>query len=162
MSSKYFEAAMFKWIIVANEHYGELRKQANFGGYQDIEEVQADKENIRNGLIALGARETDIITLTDAPFKQLSNVMKELVADCNRFNSLGIKTLIFFYYAGHGAMQSGQSVCVLNETRKFFPIEKQLRAIANLENSYVIALLDCCRETIREQTRGGQDDAGAP
>ena len=146
---------MFKWIIVANEHYGELRKQDGFGGYQDISEVQSDKDNIRNGLIGLGARETDIITLTDAPFKQLSKIMKELNADVQRFNALGIKTLIFFYYAGHGAMQSGQSVCVLNETRKFFPIEKQLREIGKLENSYVIALLDCCRETIRTAMRGG-------
>ena len=127
MSSKYFEPAMFKWIIVANEHYEQLRKQEGFGGYQDIAEVQSDKDNIRNGLVALGARETDIITMTDAPFKQLSKIMKELVADVQRFNALGIKTLIFFYYAGHGAMQSGQSVCVLNEKRKFFPIEKQLR-----------------------------------
>ena len=39
MSNNYFEAAMFKWIIVANEHYSELRKINGFGGYQDITEV---------------------------------------------------------------------------------------------------------------------------
>ena len=152
--SQFFEAQMFKWIIVANEHYDELRKIPNYSGYQDIPAVNEDMVNIRNGLIGLGARETDIITLTDVTFKRLSNVMKELVSDVYRNNSMGIKTFIFYYYAGHGAMLSGQSVCVLNESRKF-PIEKQLREIAGLENSYVVGLMDCCRETIREQTRGG-------
>ena len=80
--------------------------------------------------------------------------MKELVSDVYRNNGLNIKTFIFFYYAGHGAMRAGQSVCVLNESRQF-PVEKQLREIAGLENSYVVALLDCCRETIREASRGG-------
>ena len=80
-------------------------------------------ENVRNGLLGLGARTTDIIVLTDTPFKQMSQIMKDLVTEVHRNESFGTKTFIFVYYAGHGAMVSGQSVLVLNEPRRY-PIEK--------------------------------------
>ena len=53
-------------------------------------------------------------------------------------------TLFYFYYAGHGMMDMMTHV-VLNGS-KSFPIEKILRNIAKCHGSYVIALLDCCRE----------------
>ena len=49
---------------------------------------------------------------------------------------------------------------VLNGPRDY-PIESQLRALASNPNSYVVALLDCCREKIPSAMRGGfaADDA---
>ena len=53
-------------------------------------------------------------------------------------------TLFFFYYAGHGRMDM-TTHCVLNGHRSF-NIEEVLRDIAKCHGSYVVALLDCCRE----------------
>ena len=64
--------------------------------------------------------------------------------------------MIFMYYAGHGGMVNNYLVSVLNEKRNY-PIEKQLRTIAEEANSYVVALFDCCRETLPQASRGGGD-----
>ena len=80
--------------------------------------------------------------------------MQDLTAKIYENNSANVKTFIFLYYAGHGAMVNGQTVFVLNEKRNY-PVEAQLRALAQLSNSYVVALLDCCRETWRDPSRGG-------
>ena len=45
---------------------------------------------------------------------------------------------------------------LLNDGKKY-PLEKMLRSLAKLPTSYIVGLLDCCREKIRreqEQTRG--------
>ena len=50
-------------------------------------------------------------------------------------------------------MVDNYTVCVLNEPRNY-PIEKQLRMLANESGAYVIAVLDCCRERLPVATRG--------
>ena len=56
-------------------------------------------------------------------------------------------------------MQNNHTYAVLNEERDY-PLEKMLRSLAGLQNSYVTALFDCCRERMSEaMTRGGNTDA---
>ena len=59
----------------------------------------------------------------------------------------GESTLIFVYYAGHGAQDNDTSM-ILNGASTMFPLEKMLRVIAGMKGTYVIALLDCCREKL--------------
>jgi len=42
-----------------------------------------------------------------------------------------------------------------------YPIERQLRCLAKAEGSYVVSVLDCCRERIERQPamRGKNDSA---
>ena len=63
--SDYFEPTKFKWIIVVNKKYDKLRLIEGYGGYQDIAEVKLDKKNVRKGLEAIGARQTDIVIVED-------------------------------------------------------------------------------------------------
>ena len=49
--------------------------------------------------------------------------MSSLVADVGKYNGLGLKTLIFFYYAGHGGMKDNHTECITNG-KATFPIEK--------------------------------------
>ena len=69
----------------------------------------------------------------------------------------GESTLIYFYFAGHGAQDNTTSM-ILNGDSTMFPIEKMLRVIAGMKGTYVVALLDCCREKIDlMKWRGTQD-----
>ena len=54
-------------------------------------------------------------------------------------------------------MVNNFTALVLNEKRNY-PIEKQCRMLASLRGSYVIAVLDCCREKLPEATRGTGED----
>ena len=58
------------------------------------------------------------------------------------------KTLIFFYYAGHGILK-GHTKAVCNQgelARKvFYPLEGNLRSMGALPGAYVIGVFDCCR-----------------
>ena len=59
----------------------------------------------------------------------------------------GESTFVYFYFAGHGAQDNSTSM-ILNGESTMFPIEKMLRVIAGMKGTYVVALLDCCREKI--------------
>ena len=62
-------------------------------------------------------------------------------ADANR------KTLTIVYYAGHGMMKNNQSQIVLPDAAfPLYNLEARLRALGELDNSYVIGIFDCCRE----------------
>ena len=77
--------------------------------------MKLDKKNVRKGLEAIGARQTDIVIVEDVSRKQISEVIQDLTAKIYENNSANVKTFIFLYYAGHGAMVNGQTVFVLNE-----------------------------------------------
>ena len=55
---------------------------------------------------------------------------------------------MYVYYAGHGACDNDTYLILDEEGGKMFPLEKSLRVIADMDNTYVIALFDCCREKI--------------
>lgn len=63
-------------------------------------------ENVRRGLLELGATPDQIVEIIDADFKTLS---KDIFQHADGFASAKWyegqqKTLIFVYYAGHGIM----------------------------------------------------------
>lgn len=67
------------------------------------------------------------------------------------------KTLIFFYYAGHGILK-GHTKAVCNQgeiARKvFYPLEGNLRSMGALPGAYVIGVFDCCRAEFELPDRG--------
>lgn len=60
----------------------------------------------------------------------------------------GVSTLLFFYYAGHGACDNNTYIILGDGST--FPLERSLRTISKMIGSYVIGLFDCCREKIPE------------
>ena len=65
------------------------------------------------------------------------------------------KSLFFIYYSGHGALISGKTVGY-TLTEDELHIEDAVRRLASYKNTYVIALLDCCRE-VQLVAKGGND-----
>ena len=75
-------------------------------GYElfvDLDEVLNDARNVRMGVIALGANDRDIIEIEDCDFAGFEKLFKSLEAEISKnWKQRRERTLIFFYYAGHG------------------------------------------------------------
>ena len=72
------------------------------------------------------------------------------------------KFLVVYVLAGHGMINNGKQILLLNEYSanlrfyKHWAIEEHIRNIAkNFENSYQIAFFACCREVKTQKHSGG-------
>ena len=41
-----------------------------------------------------------------------------------------------------------QTLMVLNETEKFYPLEMKIRLLASIKKTFVFAIFDCCRQKL--------------
>ena len=69
-------------------------------------------------------------------------------------NSKTEKVLFVIWYGGHGEIVEGSATTqvVTNDTdvtKRRFPLEQKLSEIAFLNNTYILAFLDCCRVQIK-------------
>jgi len=123
--------------------------------------VDDDAANIRRGIKALGARDEDIIEIVDAQRGPLMKELQQINRKCiTQFETDGTNTLVFIYYAGHGIMNNyTEMVCNTADAGNVkwrVPIEKQMRILATNPGTFVLGVLDCCRENFQlEGTRGG-------
>ena len=71
----------------------------------------------------------------------------------NANTDAGQKTLTVVYYSGHGMMDDNHSQIVMPDPKSKKPLynlEARLRALGNLGNSFVIGILDCCRDPFNQ------------
>ena len=50
----------FRWIIIKNKSYDHMRTYERYGSFKDLPQVDADAENVKNGIIEMGGKEEDI------------------------------------------------------------------------------------------------------
>ena len=108
-----FKPHHYKWIIIKNKHYEFLQTFSGYENFANIDQVDNDARNVKNGIIGLGARQLDIQVIEDADFKTFSSLMTDLRQTINDNWARGQqRTLIFIYYAGHGVMTNmGFALC---------------------------------------------------
>ena len=77
----------------------------------------------------------------------------------NNDRAYGLKTLTVIYYSGHAMMKNGQSTIVCTDGPDMIAFEALVRQLSAIENSFVIAILDCCRENWTEKVKlkGGEE-----
>ena len=73
-----FRPQHFRWIIIKNRHYHNLRTYEQCGKFADLDAVDDDARNVRNGVFGLGAKRLDIQEIEDANFEDFSALIKEL------------------------------------------------------------------------------------
>ena len=94
---------------------------------------------------------------TNTDFRGFSALLEhsKTLVYANKSNSK--KTLVFFYYAGHGILK-GHTKAVCNQgdvPRKiFYPLEGNLRALGAVPGAYVVGVFDCCRAAFEQPDRG--------
>ena len=145
---RFFIPDHHKWIIITNRFYDQLRKVPNWETNHDLDAVEDDARNVREGILGLGARAIDIIELKDVKFVDLTELFQDLLILVINNWKRKERTNIFIYYAGHGGLKlNGFMHAVLNDVtaQKLFNFEKFIRILGMNEGAYVVALLDCCR-----------------
>jgi hypothetical protein len=68
-------------------------------------------------------------------------------------NHLTQKVLIVVWFGGHGGMFDGSTTTQIvtndaDETKRRFDFEQKLANISSLNNTYVVAFIDCCRNQV--------------
>ena len=86
----------------------------------------------------------------EAKMSESFEVVKKLIKDSHKDKSKPI--LLDVYFAGHGILQSTTKI-VLNEDdpnpkMRYFDLESKLSSLSKLNNNYISAVFDCCREEI--------------
>ena len=67
-----------------------------------------------------------------------------------------------FYYAGHGVCIKGETNALLpveDAKKRFFRLDFYLKALAEIDGLYILALLDCCRDYMKEAVRRDREDS---
>jgi len=152
-----------KWIIIYNRDYSELRKRDKCDKFADLPDVDTDAVNIKRGIKGLGARDEDIVMYANVQKSEMMNMFKDLNSEVyQRHKTTGENTLVFVYYAGHGIMNCTVEALVNNNdpgNLKFrFPIEKMMRICGTNPGTFVLGVLDCCRENFATRGGGGAEE----
>ena len=156
-----FQPTKYIWIIVTNSDYSERRTNPGFEDFIDLPEVNVDAENVRKGIMGLGAKKADIIEKKELDFKGFADLLFDVQTRVGINQKKGHKTLVFFYYAGHGAMTS-ITYAIVNQAPRVlkarYPLEQMLRSLGSIEDTYVLGVFDCCRVELAEHLRGTAND----
>ena len=123
--------------------------------FDDIEESLTDIKVVQQGLKRLGFTKDEIVVLKNPEHGDVLVKMNETMNQVYMNSKAGDNTLMYCYYAGHGFCDN--NTYIICTDGKSFPLEKYLRIIGRMDQSYVIGLFDCCREKIAEgDFRGGK------
>ena len=142
-------------IVIGNSEYGELRKDPETKAFGNIPEALTDVKVVVRGLQHIGFDKSEITELINPDKESLKTLFNKVMDQAYMNGKEGKETILFVYFAGHGAMDNDTYI-ILNGPKMAFPLEKMLRTISKMTGTYVIALLDCCREKLSfEQWRGG-------
>ena len=105
------------------------------------------------------ADENLTIVKINAKTHDLKTIFKNLNKKLNVNSHFGKKTLVKFYYAGHGVMRDLLHI-VVSEKHRPYPIEKMLLTLATVPDCAILAIFDCCRNKPSDalfKHRGGED-----
>ena len=148
-----------KWVIIYNKDYSKLRERDGCASFGDLPAVETDCLNVKQGIKELGARDEDIIEIANGQRTDIMKMFQQINRECiTKYSVDQSNTLVFIYYAGHGIMNNYTEMVLNNNDAgnlKFrVPIEKQMRIIATNPGTFVLGVLDCCRENFVLSTRG--------
>lgn len=108
-------------------------------------------KNAYIGFIKQGVKHENIRIVLNPSHDELNSIFKEMQKQLRANAKNGEKTLIQVYFAGHGHIQDGLTNVLLNSSnpkKVTFNLEARLRTLATIEGSYVIGVLDNCREML--------------
>ena len=93
--------------MIYNQSYAETRVMEGYEGFEDILEVEEDYNNVLKGWRQFqGYRVLDVKSKSNASRDFMSELFSNLRQEMLNNSTAGEKTLLFFYYAGHGVMKN--------------------------------------------------------
>ena len=143
-----FVPDQYQALLIGVNSYEEFRKGDATGGrdaFNDMKEASNELRTVTRMLEMMDFKSENIHVLDSPEPKQIKEAMHTLLENMwiNYMN--GQKTLVFFYFNGHAAVDADLQLILNRKENPFFPIEKLLKIIANMRDSYVLSLFDCSR-----------------
>ena len=74
-ASSNFIPRHFKWLIIKNKDYSQMRTYEGFSSYADLPSIDADAEFVRNQILEMGFRSADIQVLENLDFRGFSTTI---------------------------------------------------------------------------------------
>ena len=144
--SNYFAADEKLAVVVICKKYDQLRTVAGRSAFEDLEEVEADRDLVLDRLARLSFTSEEIVLMEDPSYHDMNIYVRELALKVAKATAADKNILVFWYYAGHGTQDNTVSM-MLNQAagRHSYPIELQLRSLSKCNSAYVVGLMDCCR-----------------
>jgi hypothetical protein len=98
--------------------------------------------------------EFKITVLMEPTSDQLNNYFKQLSSIAYEKSKQSVDgkrgIALFCYFSGHGVLEATTKILlpseILCDRKNPYPLEAKLRMIKDIEHTYVIGILDCCRE----------------
>ena len=119
--------------------------------YDNLKAIHKDKKVFRKLVSCHGFKPNEIFLLTDPKIKECNNITLQLNRLFKKFPDQII--LAFSCYAGHGMIQDGRQIFLVNELApskgfyKIVGVEENMRKSALFNsNAYIIVIYACCRE----------------
>lgn len=134
-------------LLISCSDYSTLRKTDGFGDFNDNKYADIEIASVKTNLIKMNFAEEDIKILTNPKCTDVKKAFEDIMNECWGSNLSQEKTLVHFYFNGHGSMDTTTQI-VLNGRDQVFPAEKMLRILASFKDTYVMALLDCTRKRV--------------
>jgi len=152
--ARIFKATKYIFVIIHNGNYKVTRGVKGYEGFDDIIEVQDDYQNVCKGWKQFkGYRMFDVRSKENAGREYFSELFSNLRQELLNNSTDGEKTLLWFYYAGHGVMKNLVFAVTTDGTAPY-PLEAQLMNLSTTKNCYVLGTFDCCRAPFPTTHRG--------
>ena len=138
---------------MGNYDYSAIRDHLG-KGFADLPEAQNDADFFADKILQCGFEPNNVTKLKNINLKQIQDQIKKFRKTLNNNLDADKKTLIVFYFAGHGVMLENENHIVVlesNKTKQFYRLEFCTQALSKIPNSYVITIFDCCREYMPPQ-----------
>jgi len=104
-NSPYFVYDQRVALIIGCIKYDKLRTSEGKSKFSDLAEVEEDIINVTDGLKRLGFKDDEMQVLRDPSFDDCQQLFLKTNLNMSNARRENKKTLIFLYYAGHGAMK---------------------------------------------------------
>ena len=99
-------------MVATNEVYDDRNTLLPDSGYSNLPDVRKDESKIIKGLkTLLGARDDEIVILRDKSYAEFEQEIARITKIVEKNYQIGrFHTLVWWYYAGHGALRSKTSI----------------------------------------------------
>ena len=113
--------------------------------YNDMPDATLEVKTVENWLKKFDFKDNEISTLIDPTADDIKLAFNNLMNACFTNHINREKTLVFFYFSGHSLLDTDLQILLNAKTGFLYPIEKSLKIVANMKNSYVFSFFDCTR-----------------
>lgn len=142
----YFEPTYNIAWLIGNTDYSNVRMATGIPTWKDITQAYQDVSQMNELFTEMNF---DLIMRTEnGVCEDLEKGYRKICDEMSNAKSNKKKTLLYVYYSGHGNMDTTTKIiCNVSESfYRYWDLENRLSILSKYPNTFVVGVLDCCRE----------------